>query len=754
METKTQPIIALILIFISISNFPSSLSQSSQNIQTFYPFPLPPIGRSPTSPTNGTPPPPPHEKKSSTKKAVVVAVTTTAIGTLLLSALLFFFIQKRTKRQIERKNRPNPFARDGRTVPTEFSRFNNKIKGVVVDEDGLDVVYWKNLNGEKAKNKLNKQVLKINSSKKLEDKRVISGSERRRKEPQQPSQESPLLRDKSSSSHQIWQNKENESLVDNPPTIVEENQSSSIESTAISAPPPPPPPKPVSLASVPPPPLPVVAKVAPKPPPTPPPKPPQVPKGESSSKEAMKEDEKGQVKLKPLHWDKVNPNVEHSMVWHKMEGGSFKFDDDLMEALFGSVAANRKSPKNQPSSSSEKSNSPPTQIMILDPRKSQNTAIVLRSLAISRKEIIDALNEGRGLDVDTLEKLSKIAPTKEEESQILAYDDDPTRLADAESFLFHLLKKVPSAFPRFDTMLFRSTYESEILQLRECLGTLEMACKELKSRGLFLKLLEAILKAGNRMNAGTSRGNAQAFNLTALRKLSDVKSTDGKTTLLHFVVEEVIRAEGKKCVLNKSGNSQNPETSQNSEEKDREYIKLGLPVVGGLSNDFSSVKKAAFLDYDTLSTTSSVLSLHVDEIRRNLGQWGRGDRGGFVREINNFVEIAEMELKVLKEEQTRIMELVMKTREYYQAGSSKDIKKHPLQLFVIVKDFLGMVDNVCIDIARNSQKKRSVATNAESSSAKSSDTKYSVRFPLLPSNFMSSGSSSDSDDEGKKEIKQ
>ncbi|XWS60661.1 hypothetical protein CRYUN_Cryun07bG0055100 [Craigia yunnanensis] len=104
------------------------------------------------------------------------------------------------------------------------------------------------------------------------------------------------------------------------------------------------------------------------------------------------------------------------------------------------------------------------------------------------------------------------------------------RLADAESFLYYVLKAVPSAFIRIDAMLFRCNYDSEILNLKESIKTLELACKDLRSRRLFLELLEAILKAGNRMNAGTARGNALCFNLSALQKLSDVKSTDGKTT--------------------------------------------------------------------------------------------------------------------------------------------------------------------------------------------------------------------------------
>uniref|UniRef100_A0A6N2N3E5 FH2 domain-containing protein n=1 Tax=Salix viminalis TaxID=40686 RepID=A0A6N2N3E5_SALVM len=126
----------------------------------------------------------------------------------------------------------------------------------------------------------------------------------------------------------------------------------------------------------------------------------------------------GHVKLKPLHWDKVNKNAGQSMVWDKIDGGSFRVDDDLMEALFGFVATNRKSPKRDSNSSNSNNllSSSPAQIVILDARKSQNMAIVLKSLAVSRNELLDALTNGQGLSVDALEKLMRIAPTKEEES--------------------------------------------------------------------------------------------------------------------------------------------------------------------------------------------------------------------------------------------------------------------------------------------------------------------------------------------------
>ncbi|GFY88365.1 actin-binding FH2 (formin homology 2) family protein [Actinidia rufa] len=635
MAAKIQSLFQL-LVFISCVPLSFSQFNSAQNIQTFYPFRSPPIGQTPTSPpSNGSLSPPPPS-------TTAVAVAAAAAAAATTSKAIF---EKRLLPRREQGNKTtHPYASDPVVPQTEFSRFNGNLKGVIVDEEGLDVLYWRNLEGENVKDNFTKD----------EEKQVIGRGDRRGKS-ELPIQEIPLLKGKSSSSHQVW------------PEIEDEKQGSSIQQTTRSPPPipppPPPPPPPVSFLAIPPPPV----------------------------METVK------LKLKPLHWDKVNLNVDHSMVWHKIDGGSFRFDDDLMEVLFGNVATNRKSPRsnNQLSTKGERSNAPAQ---------------------------------------PTLNPFSFISSKQ-----------------------FHQLSLA------FNAMLFRSNYDSEILQFKELLQTLELGCKELRTRGLFLKLLEAILKAGNRMNAGTTRGNAQAFNLTALRKLSDVKSSDGKTTLLRFVVEEVIRAEGKRCVLNRnrslshsssrsSNNStRNNENSTPKEDREREYTMLGLAVVGGLSSEFSNVKKAATIDHDAFAKTCSELAARIVQNRLVLTQCNDSDGGGFLREMKNFLAVAEEEVKVVKEEEMKAMEFVKRTTDYYQSGNSKEKEKNPLQLFVIVNDFLGMVDKECIDITRNLQKRRSAeTTNAGSSSPRPPGTRISVKFPILPANFMSDkskSSSSESDDD-------
>ncbi|KAM0987359.1 hypothetical protein ACFXTH_011485 [Malus domestica] len=791
----------LITFIIFVNVIPSCHGQSPQNIETFYPLTAPSPEIPPSSPPKDSPPQqesqpqpvPLPPRKSASKSQIAKAAAITAASTLVISGLVFFFVYRYLVARRKRINggsygggggggggggsgglqggqpQPGPPVAD----QSEFSRYDGNLKGFIVDENGLDVLYWKKLEAKNSKKSFRKELFR-------KDGEEDEGSSRRRR--REPIQEVPLLRGKSSTSHINDVPELVNDRIRNGSTAlnaVEKSKEPEVELTIRPSspppptsppptpPPPPPPPMlpPVPIAikkstAAPPPPAPkVTAKNGPAPPPPPPKvrslnalsKPSPGQKGEPGESSSGAGND--QVKLKPLHWDKVNTNnTQNSMVWDKMDG-SFRFDGDLMEALFGTVATKRLSPGRDSSQANPRGANvgPSAQICLLDSRKSQNIAIVIKSLTISRKELLDVLMEGRGLDVETLEKLARIAPTEEEQSQILEYSGDPTRLADAEFFLYHILKAVPSAFIRFNAMLFRYNYDVEIASLKESVQTLELGCKELRTRGLFMKLLEAILKAGNRMNAGTSRGNAQAFNLSSLRKLSDVRSSDGKTTLLNFVVEEVVRSEGKRCVINTNhslsrSNSQshnrNPsaENIKPKEEREREYMTLGLPVVGGISAEFSNVKKAASMDHDSFARMCSALTTRVVETRELLLQC-ENDGGRFVRDMKGFLKAAEEELKVVREEQKRVMELVKKTTEYYQAGASKDKGAHPFQLFVIVKDFLGMVDQACVEISRNIQKKKAVAASLGSSSA-DSPPRNPVRFPILPKNFMSGNSRS------------
>lgn len=86
------------------------------------------------------------------------------------------------------------------------------------------------------------------------------------------------------------------------------------------------------------------------------------------------------------------------------------------------------------------------------------------------------------------------------------------------------------------------------------------------------------------------------------------------------------------------------------------------------------------------------------------------------------------------------MDIVKRTTDYYQAGASNDKNWQPLQLYVIVKYFLEMVDHAWVDIARNIRRRKPLSitgTVGPSSSPGSPKTRPSIKFPKLPPNFMS-----------------
>ncbi|XP_050225077.1 formin-like protein 4 [Mercurialis annua] len=653
---------------------------------------------------------------SSSDRKVVIAIVVTFVITLMISVVLFFYYDKYGRRRW-RNRIDTSFEREAVVTYEEIGEFGGRVKGLIVEENGRNVIYVKDLENRKLKAKFSNVLLNPSFEEEESTRTQIHKIQETKAEVTESDQQSLEIA-------LFMQNPASPSSTCS--TIKNVSAPPQLPPPATSPPPPPPLPPPAIITkrnSVPPPKAGGLVSSL---------RPPAAPRWNTNNKNgAMRSTETsskgtsvGNTKLKPLHWDKVIANADHSMVWNEIIDGSLRFDDDEIEALFAYTIPNHKTSRANGISSSISSpnTASTTQTFILESRKSQNTAIVLKSLAVSRKEILDSLFEGHGLTTDVIEKLARIAPTPDEEAKILQFKGNPCRLADAESFLYYILKAVPSAFFRIDAMLFKSNYDAEILHLKESLQTLEMGCKELRRRGLFLKLLEAILKSGNRMNAGTSRGNAQGFNLTTLRKIADVKSNDGKTTLLHFVVEQVVRSEGRRRVFNQNRTFESDDCERHSgqntlseTDREKEHILLGLQALRQLSIEFSNVKKAANVDYATFNNICSSLSARIAEIQLLITQCGDGEKGGFVREMKGFLDETENEIKVVAEEKTRILKLVKKTTDYYQAGAPKQDRTNLLQLFGIVKDFLDMVNQVCNDISQKMQKKN-VAANIGSTS--------------------------------------
>uniref|UniRef100_A0A7N0RD56 Formin-like protein n=1 Tax=Kalanchoe fedtschenkoi TaxID=63787 RepID=A0A7N0RD56_KALFE len=523
----------------------------------------------------------------------------------------------------------------------------------------------------------------------------------------------------------------------------------------VNAPPPPPPPIKVSTSPPPPPPPPAPpskkksvgpAPIPPGPPPPPPLKPPvgnpgrgappppppkrgpappkpplqkhvgsRPPLGLSHSANATTGNKVGldtevdvpRTKLKPFFWDKVLASPDSSMVWNQIKSGSFQFNEEMIETLFGYVPPDQKirSDRNNESSSKDPSSQ---YIQLIDSKKSHNISILLKALNVTAEEVQDVLLEGNELPIELLQTLLKMAPTTEEELKLRLFTGEISRLGPAERFLKSLVD-IPFSFKRLEALLFRISLQEEASTIKESFATLEVACKELRNSRLFLKLLEAVLKTGNRMNDGTFRGGAQAFKLDTLLKLSDVKGKDGKTTLLHFVVLEIIRSEGIRAERVSRESRALSDVSLDGDvegpinESEDHLRRTGLQVVSGLSGELESVKKAASLDAESLTGTVARFGHSLIKVRDFLnGEMANIDEdSGFHSKLKCFVQTAEADIMYLLEEEKRIMALVKSTGDYFHGNAAKD---EGLRLFVIVRDFLIMLDKVCSEVKNSTMR--------------------------------------------------
>lgn len=221
---------------------------------------------------------------------------------------------------------------------------------------------------------------------------------------------------------------------------------------------------------------------------------------------------------------------------------------------------------------------------------------------------------------------------------------------------------------------------------------------------MFLKLLEAVLRTGNRMNVGTNRGEAKAFKLDTLLKLADVKGTDGKTTLLHFVVQEIIRSEDAKS---------EKESAMITSSKEEQFRKQGLKVVSGLSSELGNVKKAASMDFDVLRGYVNKLETGLEKIKSVLQlerQCTQGQR--FFMTMQGFLKEAEKEIERVKGEEKRALGRVKDITDYFHGDAAKE-EAHPPRIFLVVRDFLSTLDHVCKEVGRI-QQDRTVIGSARS----------------------------------------
>lgn len=133
-----------------------------------------------------------------------------------------------------------------------------------------------------------------------------------------------------------------------------------------------------------------------------------------------------------------------------------------------------------------------------------------------------------------------MAPTDTETKSLIAYEktakDAIDDLIEAEQLLLKM-SKISNIKSLINVIIFIGTYKETTMLLHNNLNVLrEAAGRVLLSEGLKI-IMKSVLNIGNALNQGTWKGGATAFRIGSLTKLSQTKSSDGKCTLLDYLIE-------------------------------------------------------------------------------------------------------------------------------------------------------------------------------------------------------------------------
>lgn len=245
---------------------------------------------------------------------IAMAVVATAISMLFIFGIFLYFYHRFFLARYYQTRNKGSFLHE-----PDIKTFGGNVKGVIADENGVDVIYMMDKESRQMITSFPNCMFNPSYEDDVEKEKIIDVLVHRSKisKPHHEipfSCESPLQK---TSSMNLEKNKILMSYNDQQPP-----------SPPPSPPPPAPPKKVIPKALLPPgpPPLPKASGFSFM-------KPPPAPKGKTNMREGMigeSSREKGggggggQTRLKPLHWDKVMADVDHSTVWDQINDGSFR----------------------------------------------------------------------------------------------------------------------------------------------------------------------------------------------------------------------------------------------------------------------------------------------------------------------------------------------------------------------------------------------------------------------------------------------
>ncbi|XP_014393264.1 PREDICTED: formin-like protein 1 [Myotis brandtii] len=179
---------------------------------------------------------------------------------------------------------------------------------------------------------------------------------------------------------------------------------------------------------------------------------------------------------------------------------------------------------------------------LIEANRAKNLAITLRKGNLGADRICQAIEtyDLQALSLDFLELLTRFLPTEYERTLIARFEREQRpmeELSEEDQFMLRF-SRIPRLQERMAALTFMGNFPDTVQLLMPQLNAVIAASMSIKSSDKLRQILEIVLAFGNYMNS-SKRGAAYGFRLQSLDALLEMKSTDRKQTLLHYLVKVI-----------------------------------------------------------------------------------------------------------------------------------------------------------------------------------------------------------------------
>ncbi|XP_068921383.1 protein diaphanous homolog 2 [Petaurus breviceps papuanus] len=346
---------------------------------------------------------------------------------------------------------------------------------------------------------------------------------------------------------------------------------------------------------------------------------------------------KPEVAMKRINWSKIEPQeITENCFWLKVKEDKFE-NEDLFAKLAHTFGTQIKVKKNV-DVPEEKKVAPKKKIKelrILNGKSARNLSIFLGSYRMSYediKNIILEVNEDM-LSESLIHNLVKHLPEQNELSALAQLKNEYDDLCEPEQFGV-VMSSVKMLRPRLHSILFKLTFEEHVNNIKPGIMAVTLACEEMKKSESFNRLLELVLLVGNYMNSGSRNAQSLGFNINFLCKVRDTKSSDQKTTLLHFLVDI--------C-----------------EEKYRDILKF--------PDELEHVESASRVSAETLKSNLDAMEQQITCLESDITKFPKKEdkRDKFVEKMTSFMKTAREQYEKLFTMHSNMTKLYDNLGEYF-----------------------------------------------------------------------------------------